>query len=175
MTTPDDAESAVASLLESLGVRAEEDREVAETPRRVAALLRQWLTPVDAPSVEAIPADGMACDLIRVDAIPFHAFCAHHLVPFFGTVDIAYRPVDSIAGFGALPRLVDACARGPMLQERLSCRIADALIQSLQPAGVAVRIRARQMCVELSGRRSQPQTVTLDTRGCFDGDLRVFD
>jgi len=31
-------------------------------------------------------------DMVVVEGIPFYSMCEHHLLPFFGTVDVAYVP-----------------------------------------------------------------------------------
>ena len=159
----------VAELLAELGLDRDSDPELAETPERFAELLRDWFVPREAPTLRGIPVDESQRGLVVMEGLRFHALCAHHIVPFHGDVDIAYLPDEQIVGFGALPRLVDALARGPQLQERLVAAIADTLERDLAPRGALVRIRARQMCVELTGCRQQPTTTTLAGRGCYGG------
>ena len=57
--------------------------------------------------------------LVEVKEIAYHSICAHHFLPFFGHVDLAYVPGDRILGLGKLPRLVDAYARRFQIQEDL--------------------------------------------------------
>ena len=57
--------------------------------------------------------------LVSALRIPFLSFCAHHFLPFFGTVDVVYDPGAFILGIGKLPRLVDCHAKRFQLQEQL--------------------------------------------------------
>ena len=38
---------------------------------------------------------------VEVNEIAFYSICAHHFLPFFGEVDIAYVPGDRILGLGS--------------------------------------------------------------------------
>ena len=66
--------------------------------------------------------------LVEVRDIGFHSICAHHFLPFFGEVDLAYVPGDRILGLGKLPRLVDAYARRFQIQEDLVREVAHLFI-----------------------------------------------
>lgn len=155
----------VDALLEALGHdEAGRDPELRATPQRVATLLRERFAPEGPlPELGAIPTQGSG--VVEVRGIPFHSMCAHHMVPFFGHVDIAYAPAGRLTGFGAFERLVEAAALGPQLQERMASRIADAIHEQLAPIGVIVRIRARQMCMELAGHGHASDTRVLVGRG----------
>ena len=66
--------------------------------------------------------------LVNVRDIGYHSICAHHFLPFFGSVDLAYEPGDRILGLGKLPRLVDAYARRFQIQEDLVRDVAYAMM-----------------------------------------------
>lgn len=170
MTTPDadlDAARAhLAAALRALGFP--DDVELERTPELVAGFLAE-LRPGPLPPVSPLPTRSR--DLLVVRDLPFHSICAHHLLPFFGTVDIAVRPDGAIAGLGWFPRLVDALARQPQLQERLAAQLADAIQDAMAPATLRVRIRARQLCVEMRGARSPATFEVQVRRGGEDPDL----
>jgi GTP cyclohydrolase I len=92
---------------------------------------------------------------VEVKDIEFHSICAHHFLPFFGEVDLAYEPGDRILGLGKLPRLVDALARRFQIQEDLVREIARELMDSGHARGVLVRSRARHLCMCSRGPSSQ--------------------
>lgn len=110
---------------------------------------------------------------ICVSGIGFYSICEHHLLPFFGTVDICYIPGDSgrVCGLSKLARVVEGFARRPQLQERLTSQIADALEKTLAPEGVLVRAQAEHMCMSMRGvKKPGSRTFTMATRGVLDTD-----
>ncbi len=106
--------------------------------------------------------------------LPFHSLCAHHLLPFFGTADVAYRPAERIVGLGAVPRLLKSFARRPQLQERLGQHLARELQQQLGARGVVVRLTARQLCMEMRGACSAGQVETWSTLGAHTDALMTL-
>lgn len=144
------AEAGVRELLEGLSLDA--DPEAARTPERVAGFLAEWAPPAAPPELSTFPVQTTG--LVVARDLPFHSMCVHHLLPFFGHATIAYLPGDQVAGLGGLARLLRHTARQLQLQERLTEQLATALHEALQPRGVAVRTRARQLCVEMRGAES---------------------
>ena len=57
--------------------------------------------------------------MVVVKDIEFYSMCEHHLLPFFGTMHVAYLPKDKVIGLSKIPRIVDMFARRLQLQERL--------------------------------------------------------
>lgn len=109
-------------------------------------------------------------DVVVLKDVPFFSFCEHHLLPFFGTMHIAYKPRDGVVGgFSHFVTLVNAISRRLQLQERLGGEVADALMEVLDPEGVLVVIEARHLCVEM--REEKPTgsiAVTITARGKFE-------
>ena len=85
--------------------------------------------------------------LVEVKDITFHSLCAHHFLPFFGQVDLAYVPGDRILGLGKLPRLVDAFARRFQIQEDLGREVAHAMMDHGHARAVRVRARGQHLCM----------------------------
>jgi GTP cyclohydrolase I len=92
---------------------------------------------------------------VEVKDIRFHSICAHHFLPFFGHVDLAYEPGDRILGLGKLPRLVDAYARRFQIQEDLVRDVARAMMEYGHARGVRVRSSAQHLCMCSRGPSSQ--------------------
>jgi GTP cyclohydrolase I len=84
---------------------------------------------------------------VEVRDIPFHSICAHHFLPFFGSVDLCYEPGDRILGLGKLPRLVDCLARRFQIQEDLVRQVAHEMMESGHARGVRVRSAAQHLCM----------------------------
>lgn len=143
-----------------------------ETPRRVAKAWKFWCQGYeqDPASVLKVFEDGAegVDEMVVVREIPFYTHCEHHLAPFFGTATIAYVPNGKVVGLSKLSRLLQVFARRLQVQERLTCQVADALMEHLQPKGAAVVIKARHLCMESRGVCQQGHhTVTSALRGVF--------
>ena len=160
-------EDHLAAVLDALGYRA--DPEGRETPTRFLDVLRAYAPDQPAPVLECFPAPG--ADLVVLRGLPFHSLCAHHLLPFFGDADLAYRPSVRVAGLGGLARALRHFARRPQLQERLGAQLAEHLHAALG-GPVGVRLRARQMCMEMRGIESPGTVETRAFRGPDDDELR---
>lgn len=160
------AQAHFGAALAALGLG--DDPEMGSTPARVAQFLGEF-RPGPLPACEPLPTRGHAPVVVR--DLAFASLCAHHLLPFFGHLTIAYRPDGRIAGLGWFPRLVDALARRPQLQERLVDDVADAVFDALSPKALIVWCSARQMCVEMRGARAHATFEVSARRGLDDRDL----
>lgn len=164
----DELTRALRDALGSLDLPAPDDPELAHTPERVAKLWAHWLVPPPRPEIRPIEATDAGPVIIR--DLRFHSMCAHHLVPFFGTLHVAFVPDGRIVGFGCVGRLLDWSARRPQLQERMVNQIADELQEVLQARNLVVVAEARQMCVELNDPGRAPSTIAIAGRGGWAGD-----
>jgi GTP cyclohydrolase I len=87
-----------------------------------------------------------------------------------GKAHVAYIPgIDGrVTGLSKIARLVDAYAKRPQVQERLTAQIANELESTLQPRGVLVVIEAEHLCMSMRGvRKPGSTTVTSAVRGLF--------
>lgn len=162
-------EAAVRELLAAIG-EDPASTELSATPSRVAESYTEFFAGVgvDVASLlsESVPVGSQTGELVLLRDIELRSMCEHHLLPFRGVCHIAYRPRERVVGLSALPRVVDALARRPQIQERLTEQIADALADALNPAGVLVVIDAAHGCVNDRGtRQSAATTVTVASRG----------
>jgi GTP cyclohydrolase I len=109
-------------------------------------------------------------EMVMVRDITMYSACEHHLLPWIGKAHVAYIPNDDgrVTGLSKLARLVDAYAKRPQVQERLTSQIADELDRSLLPKGVMVVIEAEHLCMTMRGiRKPGAITVTSAVRGLF--------
>lgn len=96
---------------------------------------------------------------VTVRDIAFYSICAHHFLPFFGTISISYVPGSKIIGLGKFPRLVQAYARRFQIQEDLVKEIAEEVMESGGAKGVRVQSSGRHMCMCSRGP-ADPNAVT---------------
>lgn len=167
------AAAAMREFLAALGVSAASCG-MEETPARTAELYAELFAGLrnDPAALWEETMTEDTAGLVAVRDIPFYSMCEHHLLPFFGTVDIVYRPQDGrVAGFGIFAQLAALYAARPQLQERLTAQIADEIVRGLGAAGVLVVVRAQQLCMMMRGERAHgTQTVTAECRGAFRSD-----
>jgi GTP cyclohydrolase I len=90
-------------------------------------------------------------EMVVLRDIPFHSMCEHHLLPFMGRAHVAYLPRGKVCGLSKLARVVEAYARRPQLQERLTQQIAHLLMDRLDAKGVGVIIEATHTCMTIRG------------------------
>lgn len=166
-------EAAVREMLIGLGENP--DREgLRDTPGRVARAYREILAGMrEDPGVHLarqFSQEQTGDDLVILRDIDFVSVCEHHFLPFTGKAHVAYLPDHGmVTGLSKLARTVDVFARRPQLQEQLTCQIADALVQHLDPRGVAVVVQAEHSCLKLRGaRKAHTEMVTT----AFRGELR---
>jgi GTP cyclohydrolase I len=140
-----------------------------ETPRRVADYYEEILSGMweDAAGHLRPITTGQDHDLVVVKNIRFTSICEHHLLPFLGTVGVAYVPRGGrIVGISKIVRAVDAISRRLQIQERMTREIADAVARELKPAGVFVMVEAEHLCMTVRGvRKPGAEILTTEARG----------
>jgi GTP cyclohydrolase I len=107
-------------------------------------------------------------EMVVVKDIDFYSMCEHHLLPFFGRCHVAYIPKNKIVGLSKIPRVVELYARRLQVQERLTQEIATAIMDTLNPHGVAVVVEASHLCMMMRGVEKQnSKAVTSAMLGSF--------
>src|ERR1700680_390157 len=154
-------EGTIADLMKQILVKIGEDpaREgLVRTPERAEKALR-FLTSGYQMDVQSIVNGALfnerVDEMVVVKDIEFYSMCEHHLLPFFGTMHVAYLPKDKVIGLSKIPRIVDMFARRLQLQERLTQEVAETLQEVLEPRGVGVICEARHFCMMMRGVEKQ--------------------
>ena len=147
---------------------------ILKTPERAAKAL-QYLTHGYDLDAAAILKSAMFKEdynqMVIVKDIEVYSLCEHHLLPFFGKAHVAYIPNGHIVGLSKIPRVVDVFARRLQVQERLTNEIRDCIQNTLNPAGVAVVIECKHMCMSMRGIQKQNSVTTTSAfTGAFEND-----
>ena len=154
-----------------IGVGEDPDREgLRDTPRRVAEMYAEVFAGLaeDPANVLQVGFEEGHQEMVIVKDIPFYSMCEHHFLPFHGVAHVGYIPNGRVVGLSKLARAVEILARRPQLQERLSSQLADVIMETVQPQGVAVVINAEHLCMTMRGiRKPGSFTVTSAMRGVF--------
>uniref|UniRef100_A0A8C4W6L7 GTP cyclohydrolase 1 n=1 Tax=Gopherus evgoodei TaxID=1825980 RepID=A0A8C4W6L7_9SAUR len=163
-------EDAYLSILEGLGENPARQG-LLQTPRRAAKAM-QFLTKGYQEAIEDILNDAIFDEdhneMVIVKDIDMFSLCEHHLVPFFGKVEIFILLTFSP------PRIVEIFSRRLQVQERLTRQIALAITEALKPAGVAVIVEASHMCMVMRGvQKMNSRTVTSTMLGVLREDPKT--
>jgi len=168
-------ENAVREILAAVG--EDPNREgLQETPRRVASMYQELFDGLNTDPAEHLRAvfSETYDELVVLRDIPFNSMCEHHLMPFEGKAHVAYLPDGQVIGISKLARVVDDFAHRPQVQERLTCQIADLLMEKLQAKGVAIVIEATHTCMTCRGiKKAGSVMVTSAVRGRCRSDART--
>ena len=172
-----DLESIVRSILTELG--EDPDRQgLQQTPHRVAKSLAFLTSGYQADVADVVGGavfdEPGADEMVVVRDIELYSLCEHHMLPFFGKVQVAYIPDGKIVGLSKIPRIVDVFARRLQVQERLTIQVAHALQDVLQPKGVGVVMEARHLCMMMRGVEKQNSLATTSCMlGLFKKDAKT--
>lgn len=110
-------------------------------------------------------------DLIIERNINFYSMCEHHFLPFFGKISVAYIPNGKIVGFGDIVKVIEAYAKRPQLQERMTDEIAETIYKALDCKGVYILIEAEHTCMTMRGvKKPGAKIITTGTKGIFAED-----
>jgi GTP cyclohydrolase I len=167
-TKMDRLERIVRDLITELGLDIT-DQHFEGAPSRVARLYRELScgSRVD-PAKILKTFDSKHRELIVVSEINFYSLCPHHLLIYRGKMHFGYVPDDKIVGLSKIPRLIQAMASRPVVQEDLVSEIADTFMSVVKPVGYLARATGRHDCVAIRGVKChQVQMTTVALRGLF--------
>ena len=166
--------AAVVEILEAIGEDPQREG-LLRTPERVANMYAEVFAGLreDPEHHLEVQFEAEHDEMVMVRDIPFYSMCEHHLLPFVGKAHVAYVPGEAgkITGLSKLARLVEAYARRPQVQERLTSQVADKLMEVLDPRGALVVVEAEHHCMSMRGvRKPGSLTITSAVRGIFLSD-----
>lgn len=169
-------QGACKTILECIGEDPEREG-LLKTPLRWAKAL-MFMTKGYAQTCEEVTNNAIFSEdhdeMVVVRNISIHSLCEHHMVPFTGRVHIGYIPNGKVVGLSKLARIAEVFARRLQVQERLTSQIADAVVDAVEPLGVAVVVECAHMCMVMRGvQKEGTSTVTSSVRGCFQSNSKT--
>ncbi len=160
---------AVQELIEAIG--EDPSREgLLDTPRRIEQMYAEIFAGLDIDPAEYLSVqfgEGHQ-EMVILRDIPFYSTCEHHFLPFHGVAHVGYIPDGRVVGISKIARVVEAFAKRPQLQERLTAQVADCIMTAVKPDGVAVVVEAEHLCMTMRGvKKPGSRMVTSAMRGGF--------
>jgi len=158
-------EKLIRSLLIELGENP--DREgLVGTPRRIAEMYEEIFAGYGMNSGLDISFSEQSDTIIAKD-IQFYSTCEHHMLPFYGKINIAYVPAGRVFGISKLARLVEKYSRRLQIQERLTKEVADEIMK-MGVKGVLIIVEGEHLCMKMRGVRNGSLIMTVAYRGILE-------
>ena len=167
-TKTDRLERIISDLITELGFDLA-DQHFEGTPVRVARLYRELTRGSRVYPAKILKTfDSKHSELIVVSEITFYSLCPHHFLIYRGKMHFGYVPDGKIVGLSKIPRLIQAMASRPIVQEDLVSEIADTFMSVVKPLGCVARATGRHDCVAVRGVKChEAQMTTVALRGVF--------
>ncbi|WP_329309268.1 GTP cyclohydrolase I [Streptomyces microflavus] len=164
----------VADLIGQLLVALGEDPQregLAETPKRVAAWWRDFLSPGSAPAATCFTESHLAGQLVVVGGMSVWSLCEHHMIPMNLQVAAGYLAEGEVVGLSKFGRVAQHFAGRLQVQERFTREVAEHLAGVIGREDVAVAVRGTHLCMSMRGVRMEgARTTTVHTGGRFKTD-----
>ena len=168
---------ALRELLLFFGENTERDG-LQETPDRVLRMYGELLSGYSqnpAGVFKTFKSAGYK-DLVTVTNIKFYSLCEHHIIPFYGSINIGYIPNGKVLGLSKFVRLVELFSHRLQTQENLTNQIANSIETYLKPKGLIINVEATHLCMSMRGVRSDScVTKTTTIRGSLKNDVATID
>jgi GTP cyclohydrolase I len=153
----------ILDILTKIGIQ---DKEVLEnTPKRVEKMYSELFAyniNKQLPKLAFFETDKGLKIIIR--KIKFCSTCAHHLMPFFGSVRIEFISEGKTLGLSKFNRLVSVISKQMCTQEELTQEIYYVLKERLETDKIKITTKAQHMCVKARGIKDQ-DSVTIVQKG----------
>lgn len=171
MDKQEELQQHIHRILELLGEDPEREG-LQRTPLRVAKAMADLTRGYQQDPVAILNSAKFSeeySQMVIVRDINFYSLCEHHMLPFYGTVHVAYIPDGEVTGLSKIARVVDCFSHRLQIQERMTKQIRECIQEALHPLGVMVVVEAKHMCMQMRGVEKQGSiTTTSDFSGAFN-------
>jgi GTP cyclohydrolase I len=137
-----------------------------DTPRRIADAYSEIFQGYDSDSELSVQFSEDS-ETVVAKNIQFYSMCEHHMLPFYGTIQIAYVPNGRVFGISKLVRVVEKFSKRLQIQERITKNIADELYAQGVKC-VAVVVDAEHLCMKMRGVKNDAKVTTSAFRGTLE-------
>ncbi len=165
-----EVQSKMHEVLQSLVIDTENDHNTRETARRVAKMfVREVFSGrfTIAPPITTFPNVEKVNELMLVGPLTVRSACSHHLCPIIGKlwVGVLPKPGSKLIGLSKFARISDWIMSRPQIQEEAVKNLADHLERELDPAGLAIVVKANHFCMHWRGVKDNSRMTSSVMRG----------
>lgn len=160
-----DVELACCNLLQALRIDTENDPQVQETAGRMARMYVQELMKgryMPRPEVRSFPNTRELDQLYVVGPVTINSLCAHHMIPFTGTLWLGLVPGKEgrLLGLSKFARLAEWVFCRPQIQEEATVMLADEVAAETAPQALGLVVKAKHMCMTIRGVKDAESRMT---------------
>lgn len=153
-------------LLTALGQDLD-DENLQDTPRRFAEFWQSFIE-YDDDNIETAFESHHDNTLVVVGKMRVWSMCAHHLLPFWCDISIAYYPFSEVLGLSKFARIAHLAAHKLQLQERLAQDILDSVLDVCDTKDVMVYASGQHLCMAMRGVQTPAEITTVIRHGIFE-------
>jgi len=175
----DEVEGKMLALLQSLVIDTDSDHNTRDTARRVA---KMYLSEVfrgryaARPTITEFPNVEKLNELIIIGPITVRSACSHHFCPILGRLWIGVLPhqQSKLIGLSKYARVADWVMSRPQIQEEAVTHLADLLLKTMKPHGLAIVMEADHFCIKWRGvKDTDSRMINSVMRGAFLNDANL--
>ena len=127
------------------------NEEIKNTPQRfINSIMEMTISqrkPLDISKIVKFNNNTNSKNTIIIKNIKLSSLCKHHIMPFFGTILIKYKPNKHILGLSKFNVIVDYFSKKLQTQEQLTNDISEFIFNYLKPFGVFVSTEMKHTCI----------------------------
>jgi GTP cyclohydrolase I len=147
------------------------DRNFIDTPDRYARFILEMFGHKDS---EYATFPERYTDFVLLRRHTMYSLCPHHLLPVEFETSVAYIPKGEVLGLSKLARVLDDVNSGPLLQERFTEAVIEAVREYCPNAkGVACLVNGQHGCTKIRGVKSSGRFFTYKLDGAFKSDSEM--
>ena len=142
-----------------------------DTPNRVAAWWRTFLSPDSSAAPTCFTESSLSGQLVVIGGMSVWSLCEHHLLPMHLDVAVGYVPDGEVVGLSKFGRIAQRHAGRLQVQERFTRQVADDIAALIESTDVAVTVRGTHLCMSARGVQMETaRTMTHQAGGRFHSD-----
>lgn len=162
-------ESLITKLIIELGENPNREG-LKDTPRRVAEAYGQiysgYSDDAKLNTSFEMHRELNSSNIVTISSIRFYSVCEHHLLPFYGSISIEYKPNGKVLGASKFVRICNHYSRRMQIQERLTQQILEKIVSNTETRYCKVTISAKHLCMMMRGvENDTAEFITAATHG----------